>query len=49
MMSEEIMQKIHQTCVATAEKYGTPGNYVVGANCAGFIKMVEAMLDQGVV
>jgi glutamate dehydrogenase (NADP+) len=45
----QIMQKIHQTCMETAERFGAPGNYVVGANCAGFIKVVEAMLDQGVV
>jgi glutamate dehydrogenase (NADP+) len=32
-----------------AEQYGTPGNYVNGANIAGFVKVVEAMLDQGLV
>jgi glutamate dehydrogenase (NADP+) len=35
--------------VATAEKYGAPGNYVVGANIAGFLKVADAMLDQGLV
>jgi len=45
----QIMKSIHQTSMETAERYGAPGNYVVGANCAGFIKVVEAMLDQGVV
>ncbi|MGB5986356.1 MAG: NADP-specific glutamate dehydrogenase [Desulfobacterales bacterium] len=45
----QIMRNIHQTSLNTAERYGAPGNYVVGANCAGFIKVVEAMLDQGVV
>ena len=45
----QIMKNIHQTSMATAEQYGAPGNYVVGANCAGFIKLVEAMLDQGLV
>jgi glutamate dehydrogenase (NADP+) len=32
-----------------ADEYGRPGNYVVGANCAGFIKVADAMLDQGLV
>ncbi|MBI5551691.1 MAG: hypothetical protein HY911_09295 [Desulfobacterales bacterium] len=34
---------------AAAERYGAPGNYLVGANIAGFIKVVDAMLDQGLV
>ncbi len=45
----EIMQKIHKACVTTAEDYGTPGNYVNGANIAGFLKVADAMLAQGVV
>ncbi len=45
----EIMIRIHETCVTTAEKYGTPGNYVNGANIAGFLKVADAMLDQGLV
>jgi len=45
----QIMRKIHSTCVETAERYGTPGNYVNGANIAGFMKVADAMLDQGVV
>jgi len=45
----EIMKKIHQTCVETAERYGSPGNYVIGANIAGFMKVANAMLDQGLV
>ena len=45
----EIMVRIHSTCVTTAEKYGTPGNYVNGANIAGFLKVADAMMDQGVV
>ena len=45
----EIMIRIHDTCVTTAEKYGTPGNYVNGANIAGFLKVADAMMDQGVV
>ena len=44
-----IMVNIHRSCVEAAEHYGTPGNYVAGANIAGFIKVAEAMLDQGVV
>ncbi|NLI15113.1 MAG: NADP-specific glutamate dehydrogenase [candidate division Zixibacteria bacterium] len=44
-----IMVKIHKTCVETAAEYGQPGNYVVGANIAGFLKVANAMLDQGVV
>jgi glutamate dehydrogenase (NADP+) len=44
-----IMQNIHETCLTVAEAHGSPGNYVHGANIAGFIKVVGAMLDQGVV
>jgi glutamate dehydrogenase (NADP+) len=44
-----IMKGIHATCLEAAEAYGTPGNYLNGANIAGFVKVVEAMLDQGVV
>jgi glutamate dehydrogenase (NADP+) len=44
-----IMKSIHKTCVETAEKYGTPGNYVNGANIAGFLKVADAMMDQGLV
>lgn len=42
-----IMKSIHSTCVSAAERVGIPGNYVVGANVAGFIKVAEAMIDQG--
>jgi glutamate dehydrogenase (NADP+) len=45
----QIMRNIHQTCLQTAEKYGSPGNYVIGANIAGFLKVADAMLDQGLV
>jgi len=45
----EIMRNIHRTCLAAAEEYGLPGNYVAGANIAGFVKVVNAMLDQGLV
>lgn len=44
-----IMKNIHQTCVDVAAKYGTPGNYVNGANIGGFLKVANAMLDQGLV
>lgn len=44
-----IMASIHKTCMETAEQYGTPGNYANGANIAGFVKVADAMLDQGVV
>jgi glutamate dehydrogenase (NADP+) len=45
----QIMKNIHKTCVDTAAKYGSPGNYVIGANIGGFIKVADAMLDQGLV
>ena len=44
-----IMKAIHKASLETAEEYGTPGNYVNGANIAGFIKVADSMLDQGVV
>jgi glutamate dehydrogenase (NADP+) len=44
-----IMTSIHRTCRETAEQYGAPGNLVVGANIAGFLKVGRAMLDQGLV
>jgi glutamate dehydrogenase (NADP+) len=44
-----IMKTIHEVCYRTAEKYGTPGNYVNGANIAGFLKVANAMMDQGLV
>jgi glutamate dehydrogenase (NADP+) len=44
-----IMKSIHTSCVDASAAYGMPGNYVAGANIAGFIKVVNAMLDQGVV
>jgi glutamate dehydrogenase (NADP+) len=46
---QQIMRSVHQSCLETAEQYGTPGNYVNGANIAGFIKVAEAMMDQGLV
>jgi glutamate dehydrogenase (NADP+) len=44
-----IMKSIHDTCLAAAETYGSPGNYLLGANIAGFVKVADAMLDQGVI
>ena len=44
-----IMNKIHSTCVTMADRFGTPGNYVNGANIGGFLKVADAMIDQGVV
>ncbi len=44
-----IMQNIHDTCLQTAAEFDAPGDYVVGANIAGFVKVVNAMLDQGIV
>lgn len=46
---QQIMKNIHDTCLETAEKYGMPGDYVAGANIAGFLKVANAMLDQGLV
>lgn len=44
-----IMKSIHKTCWETAEKYGTPGDYINGANIGGFLKVANAMIDQGLV
>ena len=44
-----IMKSIHKAAMDAAAQYGQPGNYVVGANIAGFLKVVDAMMDQGVV
>jgi len=44
-----IMVDTHNNCRETAEEYGAPGNYVMGANIAGFVKVADAMLDQGLV
>jgi len=45
----EIMSGIHETCLAVADEYGAPGNYVVGANIAGFDRVARAMLALGLV
>jgi glutamate dehydrogenase (NADP+) len=44
-----IMKQIHQACFERAEEFGTPGNYVNGANIQGFVKVADAMMDQGLV
>jgi glutamate dehydrogenase (NADP+) len=44
-----IMTEIHRSSRETAEEFGVPDNYVVGANIAGFRRVAEAMMDQGVV
>jgi glutamate dehydrogenase (NADP+) len=45
----EIMRGIHQLCYETADEFGAPGNYVAGANIAGFIKVAKAMVALGLV
>ena len=45
----DIMISIHNACFETAKEYGQPGNYVMGANIAGFVKVADSMLDQGLV
>ncbi len=45
----QIMKSIHKTCVESAGAYGTPGNYVNGANIGGFLKVARAMMEQGLV
>jgi len=44
-----IMKGIHRACVDTSARFGSPGNYVVGANIAGFLKVADSMIDQGIV
>ena len=44
-----IMKSIHHTCVTIADRFGTPGNYVNGANIGGFLKVADAMMDQGII
>lgn len=46
---KQIMVFIHRNCIDAAKTYGKPGNYVVGANIAGFIKVAKAMIAQGIV
>ncbi len=40
-------EDIHQACLEASETYGAPGNYVIGANIAGFVKVADAMMEQG--
>lgn len=46
---EDIMIQIHAQCAETADEYGAPGDYVLGANVAGFVKVAEAMRGLGVI
>ncbi len=46
---KQIMKSIHKTCLDAGQDYGVQGNYMAGANIAGFVKVVNAMLDQGLV
>lgn len=45
----QIMKSIHKSCVEASQAYGSPGNYVKGANTAGFLKVAAAMMEQGLV
>lgn len=44
-----IMRSIHTTCIETADHYGDPGNYVTGANLAGYTRVADAMVALGVI
>jgi glutamate dehydrogenase (NADP+) len=44
-----IMKSIHTACVEAADRFGSSGNYVNGANIGGFLKVADAMMDQGIV
>ena len=46
---KQIMTAIHDAACETAKEYGHPGDYVIGANIAGFVKVADAMLAQGLV
>jgi len=45
----QIMKSIHQSCLDAAAEYGKPGDYVLGANIAGFLKVAKSMVAFGVV
>jgi glutamate dehydrogenase (NADP+) len=45
----EIMRGVHERCASAADEYGSPGNYVVGANISSFIQVADAMLALGVI
>jgi len=44
-----IVQSMHESAYTASERYGSPGNYVVGANCAAFVKVADAMIAQGII
>ncbi|MFH1845006.1 MAG: NADP-specific glutamate dehydrogenase [bacterium] len=46
---QSIMKSIHKTCIDASNEFGTPGNYVNGANIGGFLKVADTMMDQGIV
>ena len=46
---QRIMHSIHDNCLAAAEQFGMKGDYMAGANIAGFLKVADAMIDQGLV
>jgi glutamate dehydrogenase (NADP+) len=46
---KRMMKHIHKQCIEVAEEVGTPGNYVNGASIAGFKKVADTMIDQGLV
>ena len=45
----EVMKRIHDECRHQAEAHGIPGDYVAGANIGGFLRVAQAMMEQGVV
>ena len=49
MGAQQIMRTIHENTRRTASEYDSAGNYVVGANIAAFVKVADAMIDQGLV
>ena len=44
-----IVQNMHEAAYVASERYGSPGDYVVGANCAAFVKVADAMIAQGII
>ena len=49
MQRSDSRPKLSEACVTTAAEYDQAGNYVIGANIAGFVKVADAMIDQGLV
>ena len=43
------MKEIHRSCYETSEEFGSPGNYILGANVVGFIRVAEAMVAFGLI